>query len=397
MQIKENLSDYIFKLTLVYLCLYFIELFGFPDLLMLLSGAVLCVGFLITQKRVPIHPGLCLIALTMYSYCIIVWGPKGAVIMMTYIPILICILSEYLGAYIGQTQNKETGFSKALLTLIIGFSIHGILNSYLYFAGYNEPGRRFWMDIWNKMMLAGTHHSAYFVPVMALIVPCVIYFKEKKWKTVLVFVVVTFFSYTSLVTKSRMPILILILVFIAQILLYAFLEMEKTKKLLKDRRTWIGVAIISVMLFFAFLSVKDTAVVSAFIENLSEDGGILNNARFVAQRKAILQLFEYPMGGRQMDLFPLKNFCHNTWLDMTNAAGIIPFFAFTLYTIYSLYQMILLVRNQSVTTELKLTAVGVFIVFFLYFTVEPALDASVHFLTPWVFLNGMVHGYLSKV
>ena len=316
--------------------------------------------------------------------------------MMTYIPILICVLSDYLGAYIRQTQNKECKLLQALWMLVLGFSIHGILNSYLYFAGYNEPGRRYWMDIWNKMMLAGTHHSAYLIPVMAMLVPSVIYFKKHKWKTALVLGVTAFFTYTSLVTKSRMPILILILVVMIQMLLYACLEMEKTKKLLRDKRIWLAVFCAVAAMIVAFLMVKDTAVVSAFIENLSEDGGILNNARFVAQRKAILQLFQYPMGGHQMDLFPLKNYCHNTWLDMANAAGVIPFFAFALYTIYSMYQMILLVKNETVTTEVKLVAIGIYVVFFLYFTVEPALDASIHFLTPWVFLNGIVHGYLSK-
>ena len=41
MQIKEKLPDALYVMTLVYFVLYFIKLFGFPDLLMLAAGAVL--------------------------------------------------------------------------------------------------------------------------------------------------------------------------------------------------------------------------------------------------------------------------------------------------------------------------------------------------------------------
>ena len=144
-----------------------------------------------------------------------------------------------------------------------------------------------------------------------------------------------------------------------------------------------------------FFLVKDTAVMSAFINNLGKDGGILNNVRFVAQRQALFQIFDHPLGGRQMELV-LGNYCHNTWLDMANAGGVIPFSAFTVYTVLTIYKLACFVRKRTVSTEIKLMAVGIYTVFFLYFSVEPALDASIHYLTPWIFLNGLIHGYLSK-
>ena len=38
---------------------------------------------------------------------------------------------------------------------------------------------------------------------------------------------------------------------------------------------------------------------------------------------------------------------------------------------------------------------GVYGAFFLYYTVERGIDNSMHFMTPWFFINGMVHGELS--
>ena len=92
----------------------------------------------------------------------------------------------------------------------------------------------------------------------------------------------------------------------------------------------------------------------------------------------------------------LGNYCHNTWLDMANAAGLIPFFAFTGYTIYTLYQLILFIRKKSIETDFKIIAVGIYVAFFLFYTVEPAMDASIHYLTPWVFLNTVIQETIVK-
>ena len=35
---------------------------------------------------------------------------------------------------------------------------------------------------------------------------------------------------------------------------------------------------------------------------------------------------------------------------------------------------------------------GLFAAYLLYLNVEPALDASIHLVTPWIFVNGLIHG-----
>ena len=92
----------------------------------------------------------------------------------------------------------------------------------------------------------------------------------------------------------------------------------------------------------------------------------------------------------------LEGYCHNTWLDMANAAGVIPFFSFTAYTLYTAYELLCVVKKEWISVEVKLVTVGIYFAFLLYFSVEPVLDASIHYLTPWIFLNGMIHGINSK-
>ena len=139
--------------------------------------------------------------------------------------------------------------------------------------------------------------------------------------------------------------------------------------------------------------VKDSPIVVTFINNLSKDGGILNNARFIAQRHALQQIFDYPMGGRQMYLEGMY-MAHNAWLDMLNVAGLIPFFAFTAYTVYIFYELICFLMMKDVSAQIKVMVAGLYGSYFLYFTVEPALEASIHWVTPWIWLNGMIHGWI---
>ena len=315
--------------------------------------------------------------------------------MILYLPLIIYVVAHYAVCSVQKDEQYDSKIMWLLMSLIIGFTIYGILNSYMYYAGYVVPGTRRWQDFWSHEIVPGTQHTAYFLPMMAMFFPAIVYFGKRKWKSVVVVLLTVFFCYTSLATRSRMPLLIFAIAMMVQAVLYAFLEWEKVKCILCDKKTWIAGVVLLVSMLVGFVFVKDTPVMSAFINNLGKDGGILNNVRFVAQRQALSQLFDYPMGGRQMEM-SLGNYCHNTWLDMANAAGLIPFFAFTAYTLFGAYELVRLVKTQTVTTELKLVAVGLFAVFFLYYSVEPALDASIHYLTPWIFLNGMLYGVNTK-
>ena len=184
------------------------------------------------------------------------------------------------------------------------------------------------------------------------------------------------------------------IVFCLQAALFVCQEREKVRKLVANRKTWIVGAVLLIGLIVGIFLVKDSPVVVAFIENMGKGGGILNNVRFSAQRSALSQLFVYPMGGRQMELG--RDFCHNTWLDMANAGGLIPFVSFALYTVFTLYELIQFLLKKGITPETKLMTAGLYAAFFLYLSVEPALDASIHLVTPWIFVNGMVHGAIAK-
>lgn len=392
---KDKTQTITLSVVWLFLCCYFMQAFDFPNAFAVVIGAGLCLVMVIQQKKIRIDVGICLLTVALASYYVIVNGLQGLKYTILYIPLVVYVLANYSACSVKRGTECNHKIMWLLLALVVGFTIYGILNSYMYYAGYVVPGTRRWQDFWSGEIVPGTQHTVYFLPMMAIFFPVIAFLKDRKWKSMLVVIITAFFCYTSLVTKSRMPLLIFVIAVFVQAIVYAILEWETVKKILLDRRTWIFAGVLVVLAFVGFFLVKDTAVMSVFINNLGKDGGILNNVRFVAQRQALSQLFAYPMGGRQMDMI-LGNYCHNTWLDMANAAGVIPFFAFTAYTLFTMYDLVCFVKKQLVSTEIKLTAVGIYAVFFLYFSVEPALDASIHYLTPWIFLNGLIHGYLAK-
>ena len=392
--IKKEKGYILYALILVYLTCYFIQLFGFPDLLMLVLGAIFCLILLLNQKKLRVDLGVCLIAITMFSYCIVVFGIRAIVIMMPYIPVLMYVLSHYLSKEIKVHDKSGIELSKVIYCLVFGHAVHGVLNSDLYFAGYRWEGTRYWMDVWQREIIPGTQLTLYYIPVFAVLFPALINFTKKKSRNIMVILLSLFFVYASLATRTRTTLLVLALVFFIQGVIFVLLEKEKVMKNVTPKKLGLYFGGIIVLIAVLVFALKDLEIIRIFINNLSKGGGILNNIRFVVQRQALSQIFDYPWGGSQMVL-DLK-LTHNVWLDLANEAGIIPFFAFAGYTFWTLYELIRFVMKKEIATEVKLMMVGIYVAFFLYYTVESAIRATVHFMTPWMLVNGLVHGYVSN-
>lgn len=346
------------------------------------------------QKQLRIDAGICILILALGSYSVILYGKHGLFYNVIYIPIIVYELGNYMASMETEHAKKENIYSILLLVLIVGYSIHGILNASMYYAGYVVPGTRRWQDFWSGEIVPGTQHAAYFFPVMALFLPSIFAIKKNIWLSIGTILLTIFFGYTSLATKSRMSVLIFVIIVCIQMVLYVALEWNHVKTYLKSKKLWCAVAVLLAIVFIGVAAVWNSEIVTAFVNNMGKDGGIVNNIRFQAQKKALSQLFLYPMGGKQMDLAGLT-YVHNVWLDMANTAGLIPFFAFTAYTAYTLYELIKLLRKKELQTEQKLVFLGLYGSFFMYYTIETALEANIHLLTPWIYVNGLIHGSLN--
>lgn len=393
---QEKVQTIMWVAVLAFLGCYFMMLFDFPNVLTILISGVFCLALLIKQQRIRIDLGIGLLTLTNVSYFIIVFGMQGLTMSLLYIGLALYVLGNYLGAEAKIHRNSEKIFFWLLLVLVAGHCVHGILNSYLFLDKQWDNGDiRVWLDWWTKFYLPGTAQIVYFLPALAMVFPGIIYFKNRKLFYSVMIVCAAFFTYIAMYSQTRTSVLILPLVFAAQLFLYVILEWKKVKKILSTKQAKITGIVLIVALAAAIFLLKDHPVVKEFMGIMSRDGGILNNIRFKLQRMALEQLFVYPMGGDQMSFMGYPH-AHNAWLDMANMGGIIPFFAFVIYTLVTIYELIRWLMKKYIPVERKLLMAGVYGAFFLYYMVERAYESSMHFMTPWFFINGLVHGELTK-
>lgn len=390
--------NWLYIAVVCFLVCYFMELCNFPMFCTLIGSGILFMMYFLKQRTIRIDLGIILLVITMYSYYIIQYGFRAVAIMITYVPLMMYMMSVYLASDFKGNKDWERKYIVILFTLIIGYAIHGILNSYMYYAGYIKEGTRQWTDFWTQSYKPATQHSLLYLPVLSVLFPAIIWFKKNKIRNLFIICLSIFFLYTSIVTKSRIPIVIVGMIFCGEIVLYLLFESKAIKRIICSKKVWFMVAAFFMIALIGGYFAKDLEIIKNFVDSFSRGGGILHNVRFELQAKALKQLFDYPMGGRQMDLYfnYERQYIHNTWLDMANASGIIPFFAFAAYTVYSAINLIRFLLKKEVYMELKIVTAGLYVMFFLFYSVEPAFDASINYISPWMVINGMIQGLLSN-
>lgn len=382
----------------IFLCCYFMQLFNFPNVLTILLGGACCFAMLIKQKKFRLDIETALLIFSMFSYYVIMHGTRGFTMSLPYAGIVIYVLAHYLTYEVLQNRkNSEKYFIWLLFSIVVGYSLHGILNSFLFIDKQWQNGvNRHWMDIWEKWYLPGTWQVIFFLPAFSFVLPALVYFKKRKFINSILFVITGLFLYIALASQTRTPVLAFPIIFVMQLALYILMERKKVIQLLKNRKAKVAIVIAIIGLIVVGIALANHPLVSSFISIMGRDGGILNNIRFKLHREGLKQLFVYPFGGYQMSFLGYAH-AHNTWIDIADAAGVIPFFLFAAYTFITVYELIVWLCKKEISVERKLMVAGLYGIFFLYYTVERGLGGSMHYMTPWFFVNAMVHGELNML
>ena len=182
---EKQKIDGLYAAVILFLICYFMQLYNFQMLWMLAIGSVFCLCYLVKQKILRVNSGTCLLTITMYSFYIIQYGPRAVVTMIPYVPIVMYVLSNYIGGDIKDSEKRDQKFLGILFALVVGYTIHGLLNSYMYYAGYIKEGTRQWYDFWTRSYMPGPQHNLLYLPVLAAFFPAVIWFRERKIRNLL--------------------------------------------------------------------------------------------------------------------------------------------------------------------------------------------------------------------
>lgn len=380
-----------FYAIVLFLFCFFVQLLGFPNKFALLGSFAICAGYLYKERKLRVGISECLLGLGMFFYTLIAGHGLGDMIVITVLPVLFMLSGKYITVDIFSREKKECDLYYILGAFIIGYFIHGFLNSMIYFREGFASGGRIWGDIWGEPLLA-THQNIYVLPILALMFPAFLYLK--KYKVICVGVILggVFFIYQSVDSLSRIPVMIWGILMLWELALFILLNRKNKNTVRERKKILVGLGILFGIGILLILLNFDAIMNLTFIQRLRlGGGGLVHNIRFRAQFNAVRQLFVYPFGGYQMDLCGLKH-CHNVWLDIANASGLIPFILILAYTLITFKDIVVFLRNDGVGDRIKYIVSGLYFSIILYFMVEPALMADVRFFIPWTYINGIVSG-----
>ena len=389
MQKIKDLQKIVFGVSLFFIFLVFLNFRDIPNRYTLVCAGCFYLFYAVVNKKLYLNISTVLLGVCLFLYAKIRGFDTTTTIMHAALPAMMQILGKSLME--GGVPEKGERWLVLLpaAVFLLGYSGHGILNGIVFFVeGTIKEGVRYWADAWNGNILPGTQHSIYLLPALAIMFPAVVYLKQYRIAGALTLLTGVFFLYYSFESLSRIPIMVFGILAIWEFILFLAFNRDN-EKLMKYTRRGVYVLLCLGAVGAVLLLMNWEAVLQIpFVRNLSKDGGILNNVRFRAQRSVLTQLFAYPKGGMPIEGIQMA---HNVWLDMAKDTGLVTFVLFTVYTACTLIQVLKLLIGKS-CNELKYVLSGVYFALFLYYTVEPALNANIQYMIPWTFVNGLIYG-----
>ena len=392
---KKNIVERAYWISsIVMLFLFGMRFMGFPNKLAFLwLGATVVFG-IVWFKRNVFDISVIFLGMGFLSYSYITGNDLISMVLYSGIPVL-----AYLAGKMWCMQKSSLCIGKntgkvMILTLTMGTFVCGLLEKYSRFFRFTEEcySGRYWFDFWDGGIRPATYYMFYAMMTIGVVFWALYVRKKEKLLSCsyLLFIVIelAFFAWV----ETRTPFLVIaIVLFIAFVI---FLWINRREAYVKPLVSIIGicaiagVAIVAITWYFNLFNIQNSVIGQV----LSHDGGIFGNVRFQAQRNAIMQLFMYPMGGKQMDIAGLK-YVHNVWLDIAYTAGIIPFVFVAAYTIGTFVECVKLILSRDIPQEMKYLMTGIFIALHLNYSVEPVLDANMVFWAMGTCVSGMIKGY----
>lgn len=386
MQKINKLEKIVFYGSLLFLFLVFLNFRDIPNRYAILGATVIYLFYVFYNKKTQLSVDALILGTSLFTFGLLAKYSIGNVVVTAIYPTIFFLLAKSL---IDTLDNKkyEKGIYLIFLTFLFGYSLHGLLNcGHCFIFGLPWPDTRYWYDVWSGAYLPATQHSIYVLPMLALMIPAVIYCKKYKAVCSVILIVGVFFIVQSIDVLSRTPIMVFAGIAAWELVLFLFFN-RNNSKIMKIFKWVFLLGCLSVVVFV--IVSWDWLAELSFIQTLERDGGIFNNIRFRAQRSVLMQMFDYPMGGINEMYTEGLVYVHNVWLDMAKRTGLIPFSLFVIYTGYSLWSLFRLLRSNA-SREMKYALSGVYFAFVLYYSVEPALDANIQYMIPWTFTNGMI-------
>ena len=293
-----------------------------------------------------------------------------------------------IGKNIFASENiTQTSIQKQTKIGVIVVSMGAFAHYLLNFAINMYATERITIDFLTKEILSATGQAS--LSVMAVGVFAAMLFSEtSKRAKILSIVGILLALLYNLVLSGRTLILLVLLS-----LGIAFLLSQGSRTLKKKIYTIIIVIVVAILVIVIYnaniLGVKTLISESNLVKRF-EIQDVEQDSRMDYKLKYIDLLFEYPFGGNKIRS-EVGHHAHDIYLDTYNEVGIIGFAFFAVFMIYSIISTFKMVKNKSLSSDVKITLFCVFSIVMIDFMVEPILQGMPWLFCCFCFIIGMIN------
>ena len=358
---EQKIEKILYGAGIFFLAVMSVGFWGISVKYVLLILFALCAAYGIIYKKLYLDIEMFFLLSGMFIYSIGAGNETDWIIKITLLPFLFYVY----GKVILPEQDKSTCKYRTKMVVIVlslGLLISSILNAVSYYKYGFENGRA-WKEFWTGILLPATQHVFWNLIIVALVFYGIYYWKRSRFLNSVLVLGGLWSVWFSLLTGSRITVLVFGIVFLLNIILYCCFNWKDERKKGYIIKGLIGSAVLSVLLAAMYM-LNVGGIFTPIKESYmwTRNGGILHNIRFQAQLTILKQLFAHPFGGREIEAE--LYYAHNVWLDMANSGGLLPFVLILVYTIFSAVNLFKFVLRQDISQEIKYLLVSAYTSFF---------------------------------
>lgn len=371
--IKENIEGIIKWANLIFLFLFSVHLFGFPDKYIILWCVFSIALFWILYKKLCLDKIFWILSLAIilngigtYYYLADSLSYSISDIIKMVVPTI--FVYPFMKQFMDKKQDEDV--EKIILAIVIGTFIYSLLNYYMLMRyGFYKGNYRGWSDFWTNYSWRATHHSYWGCFIAGLSGYAVYCLYKKNWINGILFVcLIVVENYIQIAGDNRMVLCVTAVSLAVSLAMFCLMNVKDTKKIIKILFVVLLIVIIGIVLLW--LDPFGIRLSSYYYEFVTRDGGILKNTRFLMIYEAILMLPSHWKGGATM--YAGGNYwVHNYWLQVANVSGIIPFALWMVVNISAVRDVIILIRSNYVSNRIKYMFVPLLASIVGYLMMEP--------------------------
>lgn len=406
MLVIKNLKN---RIIYILLFLFALNVFNQSSLLLAIAGIFVIImdrGKLYIDSKDIVFYELAIFAMTFFLFS----SQNG---LGAGISAIGCPMAYYIGLRIQKKSSNisyaEEKVKRIVLLLVAGMTSHALVNfiyEFIRFGGINSGGIHY--DFFSLGAPTSATGAATYLTLLAGIIFYIIMESDsvKKW-FVGVLIIIMVFAY-NMILGGRTFFALVGVSFLLSFLVFIFGQKNDTRKIKALGKFLLIILVLFVAGVFVYIRYQDVITKMfqstylfhriSYASNVqSQDilSFFKSSDRGSIRGEYISLMFQYPWGGRKI-FNEVGLYAHELWLDIFDAAGIIPFVLMWIVTMQITFCNLKYIFNKKVPLGNRVLLIGLTTSVTIQFFFEPALTGSRTLLFSYFLICGLIKSQLLK-